>query len=106
MGARVVTGKSLCKGPKVGAALRGKEGQRLGRLGRRELGGWNLMAQVGRVGARPSPPGVRYPLGRGCQRAACHCHRLPPSALALPVPRPAPGPWGTSLMPWGWRCVL
>lgn len=65
MGARVVTGKSLCKGPKVGAALRGKEGQRLGRLGRRELGGWNLMAQVGRVGARPSPQGFGIHWGEG-----------------------------------------
>ena len=39
MGACVVAGKSLCTGPKVGAALRGEEGQRLGGLGGRELGG-------------------------------------------------------------------
>lgn len=90
MESRVVTGKSLCKGPKVGAALRGEEGQNLGRPGRRELNVWLLMGQVGLGRPGPSPQGVVREL-----------HVI--VTTRFPQPWPAPGPGGTcgeSLVLW------
>lgn len=77
--------------PQSGDSPQEQGGQSFGQLGRRELGGWNLMDQVGLVGARPSP-GLWYPLGRGWSESGMALS--PPASLSpgTASPQAAPGP--------------